>query len=60
MFCKIIQFMFSFLSFAYKFSLINFWLFEVCNYFSFKAVTILTSLTNVVYCFKGSCDKTQL
>ena len=38
---------------------INFRSFKVNNYFLLKDVTALTLRANVVYCFKGSCDKTQ-
>ena len=38
---------------------VNFGSFKVSNYFSLKDVTPLTHNANVVYCLKGSCDKTQ-
>ena len=33
--------------------------FKVSNYFLLKDVTSLALKANVVYCLKGSCDKTQ-
>ena len=38
---------------------INFRSFKVSKYFSLKDVSPLTLRANVVYCFKGSCDKIQ-
>ena len=38
---------------------INFRTFKVSNYFSLKDVTSFILRAIVVYCFKGSCDKTQ-
>ena len=38
---------------------VNFRTFKVSNYFSLRDVTPLTLGANVVYCLKGSCDKTQ-
>ena len=38
---------------------VNFILFNVSNYFSLKDVTPLALRANVVYCLKGSCDKSQ-
>ena len=37
----------------------NFRSFKASNYYSLKDLTPLTLRANVVYCSKGSCDKTQ-